>query len=430
MIHSDEVIMQNRLLLHCVALALFSGTTAISSAAERHVYQGELEGAGTIVMELEADETPGKYKGRYFYPRHGVDIPLSGTAGALIEPTSLLELTGNIYGPNDFDGPAFDHPVAIWNGNIDAAGFRGQWEDTKKNRKRHFNLQHIASYDPDIVKPDAIETISENIAGGISTSVAGNAMIDMQQSPYEYLKLTKHSVPIGEAMGNASLAIQMWQDPRTKLHYPRLIRHPDANVLTRVNLLLEQRHWQMNLAALECAATRYTSTGPESGTLGAYDEENIHVNFLSKAIISISESGSIFCGGAHPNNHYDLANFDLIRGEYLDWNRIMHAYIPGEYGNQIASEPLRGFIEKASSNPKYLLNTSIDGEDYSCAEVLPEYLALSFAVPDKLSFNVSGIGHAMGVCLGPQLEVPFKKIKPLLKPTAKAYLSPGIEIDK
>jgi hypothetical protein len=66
----------------------------------------------------------------------------------------------------------------------------------------------------------------------------------------------------------------------------------------------------------------------------------------------------------------------------------------------------------------------------SCAEVFPSYLALSFTAPNTLSFNVSGIGHAMGVCLGPQIEVPFKNLKPLLKSGAKAYLIPDSQAKK
>jgi hypothetical protein len=86
--------------------------------------------------------------------------------------------------------------------------------------------------------------------------------------------------------------------------------------------------------------------------LASYDEETITMQFLSTAVISISESGSTYCSGAHPNNHYQLATFDLIRGEYLDWNRIMHGHVPGEYGYVKESEKLVAFMEKARSEQK------------------------------------------------------------------------------
>jgi hypothetical protein len=413
---------------HTSLLLLFS--VGQMHAAERVVYQGTLEGAGRVVMELQPAEDPKNYTGRYFYPGQGIDIPLSGPADALIEPTALSEMNDDERSKYGDSSAAFNSPAAIWQGRIDAKRFYGEWTDERSGRKRSFDLKRIASYDPDVVKPGAVEAVSEIIAGGIGSSVGGDVLIDIKQTPYEFLKLEKQSVPSGKIFGAGATGYQMWRDPRTKLEYPRLSRHPDPKVLSQINRLLEQRHWQMNLAALECAATRYTDTGPAAGTLAYYDEEMITVQFLSASLMSISESGSTYCSGAHPNNHYELATFDLIRGEYLDWNRIMHGYVPGEYGYAEESEKLIAFMEKARSKQKYLTMTTPKEIENSCVDVFPEYLALSFTAPNILSFNVSGIGHAMGVCLGPQIEVPFKDLKPLLKPEAKAYLIPDSQVKK
>jgi hypothetical protein len=415
-------------LFHCFS-ALILCVAMNTHAAERSVYQGTLEGAGVVVMELQSAENPKNYVGRYFYLRHGIDIPLSGPADALIEPTAMSEMNDDERSRHN-DGAAFYMPAAVWQGRIDGKRFHGAWKDERSGRTRSFDLKRIASYDPDAVKPGAVEAVSEIIAGGIGSSVGGDVLIDIKQTPYEFLKLEKQSVPSGKIFGAGATGYQMWRDPRTKLEYPRLSRHPDAKVLSQVNRLLEQRHWQMNLAALECAATRYTDTGPAAGTLAYYDEEMITVQFLSASLMSISESGSTYCSGAHPNNHYELATFDLIRGEYLDWNRIMHGYVPGEYGYAQESEKLVTFMEKARSKQKYLTMTTPKEIENSCVDVFPEYLALSFTAPNILSFNVSGIGHAMGVCLGPQIEVPFKDLKPLLKPEAKAYLIPDSQVKK
>jgi hypothetical protein len=413
---------------HAPLLLLFSAGQI--HAAERIVYQGILEGAGSVVMELQPTEDPKNYAGRYFYPRQGIDIPLSGTADTLIEPIALSEMNDDERSEHDDGSAAFNRPAATWKGRIDAKHFHGEWTDERSGRKRRFDLKRIASYDPDAVRPGAVQAVSEIIAGGIGSSVGGDVSIDIKQTPYEFLKLEKHSAPSGKIFSAGATSYQMWRDPRTKLLYPRLSSHPDTKVLSKINHLLQQRHWQMNLAALECAATRYTDTGAGAGSLASYDEETITVQFLSTAVMSISESGSTYCSGAHPNNHYDLATFDLIRGEYLDWNRIMHAYVPGEYGYAEESAKLVAFMEKARNKQNYLTMIKPEDMENSCPEVFPEYLALSFTAPNILSFNVSGIGHAMGVCLGPQIEVPFKDLKPLLKPGAKAYLIPDNRVKK
>ena len=85
-----------------------------------------------------------------------------------------------------------------------------------------------------------------------------------------------------------------------------------------------------SLGALDCKATAYTSTNPMAGTLGGFDEEDVKVTWLSRALMTVTESGSLDCGGAHPYNHFDVYTFDLLRGEYLDWNRVFDAYVPGK----------------------------------------------------------------------------------------------------
>ena len=40
--------------------------------------------------------------------------------------------------------------------------------------------------------------------------------------------------------------------------------------------------------------------------------------------------------------------------------------------------------------------------------------------PGWLSFVVSGVGHAMGTCLGDGVSLPFSKLKPVLKPEPSA----------
>ena len=58
-----------------------------------------------------------------------------------------------------------------------------------------------------------------------------------------------------------------------------------------------------SLGALDCKATAYTSANPMAGTLGGFDEED--VTWLSRALMTVTESGSLDCGGAHPYNHFD-----------------------------------------------------------------------------------------------------------------------------
>ena len=56
--------------------------------------------------------------------------------------------------------------------------------------------------------------------------------------------------------------------------------------MQRVNHLLEQRHWRKSLGALACMASAYTTTNSGTGTLGGFDEENVNVTWLSRALLA------------------------------------------------------------------------------------------------------------------------------------------------
>ncbi|VWC30799.1 hypothetical protein [Burkholderia lata] len=414
-----------------MAWALVALHAGFANAAPRTVYEGTLQGAGAVVMEL--DDRPaadGSISGRYFYAQHGVDIPLHGTPAQLVEPLVRTQLPDDARSPLGYREQAdFDHAAATWQGTRDKAGYRGRWTDARSGKTRAFALRRVAEYDPDAVAPGAVEAITNSIAGGVGSGIASSAAIDMRQAPYATLKLTGHAQPAGPEIGDGTVAYRMWRDPRTKLMYPRLSRHPDPAVMSRVNRLLEQQHWQMNLAALECASTRYSDDGPAAGSLGGYDDEQVTVTWLSPAALGIVESGSTYCGGAHPNNHYDPVTFDLLRGAYLDWNRVIDATTAGADGAPATSPALASFItrlrDKAESGAH---PTDGDGDSMACADVFPQYLAFELDAPGKLSFSVSGIGHAMGACLGPQLDAPFAALAPILKPGGSRYLVPGVKL--
>jgi len=411
--------------LGAVALALLAQAGNLAQAAPRTVYTGTLQGAGDVVMELDTRPAEnGVLTGRYFYPKHGVDIPLKGTAQALVEPKTFQALVDAGKDPETNELATI--AAATWQGRRDADGYTGQWIDARTGKPRSFTLRRVAEYDPEVSAPGSVQAVTNAISGGVGSGIDVNVGINAETAPYETLKLAGHAVPVGQDSGNGPVAYRMWRDPRTQFSYPRLSRHPDPQVAKRVNALLEQRHWQMNLAALACMASAYTDGNPAAGTLGSYDEEAITVQWLSKALMTVTESGSLYCGGAHPDNHFEPYTFDLLRGEYLDWNRVLDAYVPGENGWRKESPALLALMEKARAPlAAAKANTKGDAQDDSldnCSDLWPGYLALGTESPGVLTLSISGIGHAMGVCLGTHATVPFKDLTPYLAPGGQAYL--------
>jgi hypothetical protein len=390
-------------------LMLLALLPMLSFAGERSVFQGTLEGVGTVVMELEAatqkrveevagllgreletssevDGSKGKYIGRYFYARHGVDIPLFGPLERLAE-----------------DPPS----EQIWQGKITQGHFRGQWVDTVTKRARRFDLTRVARYDPEKTHHDGWRFYGEEIN---------------LQTPYEYLKLQGYAVPVEAIMPGQTktVAWQPYRDPRSKFHYPRLVRHPNPDIMKRINALLEQRHWRMMLGALECAS----SINGFGEYLGAYDDEKIKVDFLSETLMSVSEAGSTDCGGAHPNNHFEPFTLDLIRGEYLDWDRLFRAFTPTEYGGRKLSPEMLALSEQSAEHPEWFQGKEFGqgtGDNEDVGFFPTKNLYLHFDKPGHLALTVSGLGHCCAAGHGIHAEIPFSDLGTILKPEARRY---------
>ncbi|MGU3780583.1 hypothetical protein [Burkholderia metallica] len=129
-----------------------------------------------------------------------------------------------------------------------------------------------------------------------------------------------------------------------------------------------------------------------------------------------------------PNRHAAMTVSDLLRGTYLDWNRVIDATTAGKDGDPETSPALVSFITRLRDKGESGTRATDGSESIACADVFPQYLAFEFDAPGKLSFSVSGIGHAMGACLGPQLDASFAALAPILKPSGSRYLIPGVKL--
>ena len=400
-----------------VALAFFAFAATCTQAAPVDVYRGTLGGAD-VVMELGQPKPGGEREGRYFYVRNGVDIPLKGTQGALAE---ALPVNDEWRRAQKSDLPLFadaKQRSMQWRLQPQGDALVGAWVDGFKGKKLSLSLKRIAKYDPEKIAPQGVEAVTNAIVQGYGSSVSQGVALSAQSTPYDYLKVAEQKLEQGrEVVVNPSLAWRPVRDARTKFWYPRLTRHPDAKILSQTNAVLEQWHWGMNLEALGCVGSIYLSSGPEAGSLGNYNNEEIKVSYLSSALMSVVESGSNGCGGAHPNNHFDPFVLDLLHGGYMDFTRMFKGAKYGEYRLEFSPQ-MSGFIQKTLVSQSGLHN------DRECNEFLPEYMALMLNKPDKMSSVISGIGHAMGACLGSGVDVAFKKLKSYLKPGAERYFQP------
>jgi hypothetical protein len=287
-------------------------------ARSNFMLQGELEGKGTVVIELKfSRKNAGEYSGRYFSTHDGFDIPLEevtnkGELLVLAEPEPVRDEKGKIR------RGALETSRYIWNMTRDVNREGDEWYDewtglrtdqrtgeTRAIRLRRVQWQNIAPF-PGFGK-------------------------DEKNLPelYAYLQIHAIAKPAGAETGNEKLAYQMWEDPRTGFQYPRLTRHPNPEVMQRVNFLLEERHARFAAEALWAQDGRcHDANTPSWANSGGAT-----VIYLTSTLMNMVERGGLFPCMSEFFVYQHPVTFDLTQGTYLDWNRLFDFFVSGEDEN-------------------------------------------------------------------------------------------------
>lgn len=421
-------------------LALAAALCLLASPvfADAVTYRGDLNGTA-IVLELSepAEAATAELVGRYFYQSQGIDIPLH--AGAVAAGRLELSEEAACEGddcevePNGLITPRV--PAAIWTLDIADNGARltGSW-GPEGSKVVPVNLERTGTrafvpYDP--TSPADLAEYSLYLLGG-------EGPLTRDSSPYDFLKVHGPVTHSGKTRwGNVEF--DYVTDPRTLFAYPR-ITDTGSGARSPANDYLEQRDWGMRLAALNCRSQIYlgmTMGGnipPDAGSLGGFDEEVIDVGYLSETLLSFTESGSLFCGNAYPENHFHPFNIDVATGQPIDLSRLFKGWVASNFAT---GEPID--LDTARADPegyhwgadKALADFIIarhpsmgDAEtDEECGypDLVRTNLSIRFAMPDHVIFGLDGLPHVMGACADDLYEAPIGEIRELLLPEASRY---------
>ena len=418
-----------------VAALAFAASPVLADAV---TYEGTI-GDLPIVMELSEDpaEATAELFGRYFYIDKGVDIPLRETSAArsklgLIEEVPCDEKLNNC--PGAQDDPPKDPPLgAKWELSVDRSGnLKGKF--TLNGRNKDVELARVGT------RPyDAAEGLQ-----GLSSFASGlfwqGTTLTAETSPYDYLKMTEIALQTSDPVELNGSRYQYVTDPRTKFQFPRVLELGGADIAP-VDARLEQRHWTMSLDALWCAAQIYQGFGWNgynfgAGGLGSWDEENVEVHYLSPTVLTWTEGGSLYCGGAHPYNHYEFTNLDVAAGEPLDLSRIFKGWVAKDYDGNLVDldiaratpgdyqwgpdDDLLAFINEHRPTNEELGFTG-DLSDCPIDELIPQYMAIAFKGDDRVLFSMDGLPHVVVACASDLYEAPITELRELLTPEAADY---------
>jgi hypothetical protein len=260
--------------------------------------------------------------------------------------------------------------------------------------------------------------------------------LSIENSPYDYLKM---QVPLEEGpavdMG-VGTAVRMMTDPRTRFAFPRLSPVQGGPDTEPVNRTLRAMHWETNLRGFSCLSMRYLSAGWHKGagemigTLGFVDEELASVEYLSAKVMSMVQSGSLFCAGSAFYNHIDYTTLDVETGEAFDLSRVFRGWVASKDGQRVDLETARRAPQNYSWGPDEMLaafvrehiDPGMDGCD--TAANISDYLDISFSEGAVAVFRIEGIDELP--CEGEIFSARLADLKPLL--TEEAFeIFPDLE---
>ncbi len=421
------------------ATALAFALLTSPALADAVTYKGTLAKLPIVVeLSTNAQDVAEDSYGRYFYVSKGVDIPLHVTttdrAGtlALVEEVPCKEDGSNC--PHAGDDTPSDPPLgATWKLTVarDGNTIEGTWRSG--GRDQPVKLVRVGSrpFEPDPRNPVGITDFA-------TTLFYSGAVLTAETSPYDYLKVTDIDLKHSDPTKWDGAAFDYVTDPRTLFQYPRVTELPDGGIAVP-NAFLEQRDWAMRLDALNCMALAYQGLGWNdtvsfaAGTLGDYDSETMDVTALTPTIMSWTESGSLFCGGAHPYNHHSFFNLDVKTGKPLDLSLIFTDWVAKDGDEVVADQadarthpddfvwgPGKPLADLVKAHYK---DADVDLSDGDCPypELIDSNLSISFNQPDRVLFSLDGLPNVIQACGADLYEVPITELKELLAPTAKDY---------
>lgn len=413
-------------MLHRTFLAAIAIAAASPALADATTYSGKL-GNIDIVLELSSpiEQADASVVGRYHYVRKGIDIPLRAT-DAIDGKLVLVEenpCTEEICEPAFMLGTFPDElRGAVWTLETSDGGRRitGTWEAGRGKKPLGIEMDLVGTRDTSEHLTDPLEpAMLQFLPSAISE---GKVPLEMSNAPYDFLKSTAVEPTKGEETRWGDVAFRYLTDPRVGFGFPEITALGGADP-GAANKRLTSRRALLNTYAFECESTAYLglmwTPGASNwmGTYGGYPDLTVEVHYLSPTLMSWSEAGSIYCGGAHPSNHQIYTTIDARTGRDLDLTRILADSSQGPY----RWVPGKGLVDLVKGQ-----RTKWDGtfeEECGIDQFVESNLAVSFKQGDIAVFALEGLPHAMKACEDVLFEAPLAELRDYLAPTAVEYFS-------
>ena len=407
-----------------LALVLSLLTAPPALAAEAVTYKGTI-GRLPIIVELADADPHGALKGRYAYLAKGGDIPLHGSTDAgggfrLDEEAPCTEaLCKSAKGDNVEKAPV----AASWALKSEAAGQRlsGEWKDAGSGKTLPVALERVARrHLPDGYDGfDALDPT--NASAGDGDELPARATL-----PFDVLKM---QFPLKEGaverLGHGSFRLD--EDSRTGLAYPVIVALPGGD-LAGVNGYLARQRLQFSLDAFYCMSKAYLGFGWwGSGGEGTSGYEGggatVRLELLTPRLVGITEAGSYYCGGAHPNNFSTYRLGDIEKGRPVVPERLLKGWVARDAEGKVVNPAAVADKDSLTFGPSDEIVAFVDRRrnrsdatyeaDCGMEELVRTNLGVYFTQTEMI-FTLKDLPHAIFACTDDLVKIPLAEARPLL----------------
>lgn len=380
-------------------------TISVAHPACAATWEGVFEGTigkAKVIVELNAGEEKSDYKGgyrsgsRYSYLPKPRDINLMLDAeGESLRFTETLR-------PHTMFADEEDKKITgSWEIKVQGERASGTWMSPKGDKRLPIVLTRKA-----LVPAAKISSLSNQLS-----------------VTYEELWLERVTfADAGLAKKFPGVEVRFVKDSSFGTRYPVLGKFPDSAQKTKINAMLMDMHRTAVRAYRECF-NGVPVDWSDSETELVLD---FKITYATERLLSFVESGSVFCGGAHPNNYVNPQTFDLTVPQPIGSNDVLDL-IPESFGRifKLANMQERIAFERFAlgqwnanaAKDKEQGSNCIDGWIFGSAEGEKEF-SLSFT-EQGLAVTRTDYPHVASVCLFAEFNptiIPWTDLKPWLRP--------------
>lgn len=403
---------KSRIFLPALAIFLFAMASFARelpsddrSKSVNGIYRGTL-GREQIVVEIgevpanaanenngdTEDQTTYPIRGRYFYRRYGVDIPLVG-----------MWLADGSLRLREYKRRFVDKFTAEWR-----LTFKG---DQAYGKFCKCDLSDASAYEKPLQKI-SLKRISREF----------HWLDGSGPDLYDTMVLDFPLVDGPEIQVSPEISDVMRSDPRFKVSRPHLTRFPDATVMGRINHdMVAELRWDRR------QATANLSQAQKEATLGGFYDETTTVSFFPPYVLSILVYRSWYWGGAHPNINYYVDNYDLRTGKRFDLNNAFKTASGNtaeeELAEVLAKLYMRNYVkpppQSAPEDCGQMLRR-ITSDQQSLVEWFSPQHATLFLAQDGLMV-IPAAPYAFSGCSSGN-PIPYNELTPFVRKNTPFYL--------